>query len=173
MRVLIDMDDVIADTLEYTITCLGHMGIPVNRKDLSGRYLEDILNKEQIELMHSITSSPSFFKKIPLKTGCYDVLKRMQQAYDIRIVSNAFVFPNSMNDKYWWIKHKLDFIDDSQVVFCGKKSDIKGDVLIDDTPDNLLSYEGEKYIFSAPHNIMERRFCRVENWKDVENVFCN
>lgn len=165
------MDDVIADTLEYTIKCLSNIGIPVDRGELSGRYLENILNKEQIELMHGITSSPTFFKKIPIKTGCYEVLKQMQKRYDIRIVSNAFVFPNSMNAKFWWIKHKLDFIGDSQIIFCGEKTDIIGDILIDDTPKNLKDFKGNKYLFSALHNMGIDYYERVDSWEDIDGIF--
>ena len=62
MRILIDMDDVIADTLEYTITCLNEVGIFVDRNKLLGKYLEDILPKKEIDIMHNITGSEAFFR---------------------------------------------------------------------------------------------------------------
>ena len=171
MKILIDMDNVIADTLEYTITCLENNHIVFNREELNGKYLEDILTEQQISIMHNITSKTDFFKKIPLKPKCYEVMKMLNKEYEIRIVSCAFVFPKSMNAKLWWIRKNLDFIDLSQVIFCGCKSDIKGDILIDDIAENLQNFDGEKYIFSAPHNIDEKDYKRFESWDDVALLF--
>ena len=172
MRLLIDMDDVIADTLNYTITCLENNGVFVNRKELSGKYLEDILTKEQVKFMHKMTNSVSYFKRIPIKPNCYSVLKKLQKQYEIRIISCAFVFPHSMNAKYWWIHKYLDFISSRQIIFCGNKNDVYGDIMIDDNVYNLRDFIGEKYLFSAPHNITEKSYKRLDSWLDVEEKLC-
>lgn len=173
MRLLIDMDDVIADTLNYTITCLENNGVFVNRKELSGKYLEDILTKEQVDFMHKMTNSVSYFKRIPIKPNCYSVLKKLQGQYEIRIVSCAFVFPHSMNSKYWWLRKYLDFISSRQIIFCGNKNDVYGDIIIDDVVDNLQSFDGDKYLFSAPHNINASGFKRFDTWLDIEKQLCH
>ena len=170
MKILIDMDDVIADTLEYTITCLNEAGVFVDRNKLLGRYLEDILPKKEIDIMHDVTSAEFFFRNIPIKKDCYEVLRKINEKHDIRIVSCAFVFPQSMNSKFYWIKQNLDFIDARQIIFCGSKSDLMGDILIDDLAENLRGFNGEKLLFSAPHNVNIKEFHRLDSWRDVEKV---
>lgn len=162
------MDDVIADTLEYTIACLNKAGISVDRAKLVGHFLEDILSIEEIDIMHNITGSTDFFRNIPIKKDCYEVMKKMNERHDLRVVSCAFVFPQSMNSKFWWLKQNLDFIDAKQIIFCGNKSDLKGDVLIDDLAENLDIFEGEKLLFSAPHNHDISKYTRIYSWADID-----
>lgn len=172
MRLLIDMDDVIADTLNYTIACLESNGILIKKKELAGKELEDILTKEQVDFMRKMTNSISYFKRIPIKPNCYAVLKELQKQYEIRVVSCAFVFPNSMNAKLWWLRKNLDFISLNEIIFCGNKGDVKGDVIIDDRIENLQSFYGKKYLFSAPHNVNERGYKRLNSWIEVKEELC-
>ena len=164
------MDDVIVDTLEYTIACLNEVNVFVDRTMLAGKFLEDILSNEEIELMHRITGTANFFKNIPIKKDCYDVLKKMNIRHDIRVVSCAFVFPKSMNSKFEWLRKNLDFVDAKQIIFCGSKSDLTGDVLIDDIAENLNNFKGEKYLFSAPHNFGVDRYKRLNSWADIDRI---
>ena len=166
------MDDVIADTLNYTITCLENNGVFVNRKELSGKYLEDILTKEQVDFMHKMTNATSYFKRIPIKHDCYPVLKKLQKQYEIRVVSCAFAFPNSMNAKFWWLKKHLDFLSLNEIVFCGDKADIKGDIMIDDRIENLQQFSGKKYLYTAPHNEGLILYKRFNSWIDIQKEFC-
>ncbi len=172
MRLLIDMDDVIADTLNYTIACLESNNIIIDRKELAGKELEDILTKEQVDFMHKMTDSVSYFKRIPIKPNCYAVLKELHKRYEIRVVSCAFAFPNSMNAKLGWLKKHLDFISLNEIIFCGCKADIKGDIMIDDRTENLQKFSGRKYLYTAPHNKGINRYKRFNSWIDIQNEFC-
>ena len=39
--------------------------------------------------------------------------------------------------------------------------------MIDDRIRNLEQFEGRCILFSAPHNLNEKRFVRVNNWQEV------
>jgi len=56
-------------------------------------------------------------------------------------------------------------------VFCGDKSIINADYLVDDTPRNLSRFNGEGILFSAHHNVYETRFRRVDSWGEIGELF--
>jgi 5'(3')-deoxyribonucleotidase len=56
-------------------------------------------------------------------------------------------------------------------VFCGDKSIIAADYLIDDNVRHLSKFGGEGIIYTAPHNVREMRFRRVSSWEDVRKMF--
>ena len=53
-------------------------------------------------------------------------------------------------------------------MFCGDKSILRAEYLIDDMPRYLRAFDGQGILFSAPHNVGETGFPRVENWLEVE-----
>jgi 5'-nucleotidase len=56
-------------------------------------------------------------------------------------------------------------------VFCGSKRIVHGDYMIDDLVHNLEHFTGEKFIFTAPHNIHLNHYSRLNNWKEVGERF--
>jgi 5'(3')-deoxyribonucleotidase len=48
---------------------------------------------------------------------------------------------------------------------------LRADYLIDDLPRNLLRFEGQGILYSAPHNLAATGFVRVHNWQDVAAYF--
>ena len=47
------------------------------------------------------------------------------------------VVPNSLGPKYRWLQRHFSFIPPTHYVFCGTKSILRADYLIDDQPRNL------------------------------------
>jgi 5'(3')-deoxyribonucleotidase len=43
--------------------------------------------------------------------------------------------------------------------------------MIDDDPKHFQKFGGEGIVYTAPHNIHETRFRRVDNWDDVREMF--
>jgi 5'(3')-deoxyribonucleotidase len=81
-------------------------------------------------------------------------------------------FPYSLNEKYDWMKENFSFISWHNIVFCGDKSIIKADYMIDDRLKNLKNFEGKAIVFTAPHNLRDEYepFTRANNWKEVEKL---
>ncbi len=115
---------------------------------------------------------PGFFRTMPVMTGSQQVLKRLNDKYEIIVTSMATEFPVSLTDKQLWLCDHFPFISWRQVVFCGRKELIKGDLMIDDHFKNLDFFEGETLLFSQPHNIniTETKHKRVDSWSDIEKV---
>ena len=48
---------------------------------------------------------------------------------------------------------------------------LRADYLIDDLPRNLERFEGAGLLYTAPHNLTETSYTRVNNWQEVADFF--
>jgi 5'(3')-deoxyribonucleotidase len=69
------------------------------------------------------------------------------------------------------VSRHFPFIAPSRIVFCGDKSIIDADYLIDDQPRHFARFKGRALLFSAPHNAADTRYERVGSWADVRMRF--
>ena len=79
--------------------------------------------------------------------------------------------PTSFTAKYEWLGRHFPFIPASHIVFCGDKSILQADYLIDDNPRQLKRFGGEGILYDAHHNVHATGFRRVKNWLEVEELF--
>jgi len=168
-QVLVDMDGVLADVYSQFITLeYRESGIRLKTEDLYGR-LEELVFPSFEKHVNSI----GFFRTVPLITDCIEGLKYLNDKYKVLIVSSATEFPSSLNDKRFWLSEYFPFISWTQMIFCGSKESIKGDIMIDDHPKNLSKFEGKRVLFTQPHNvhIHDNSYHRVSNWRDIMNIF--
>jgi 5'(3')-deoxyribonucleotidase len=103
--------------------------------------------------------------------GAQTVLEQLSARFDIFIATQAMSVPNSLGSKYRWLQRHFPFISPRQYIFCGDKSILRADYLIDDLPKNLLRFEGQGLLYSAPHNLAATGFLRVDNWQQVADYF--
>ena len=85
--------------------------------------------------------------------GAVEAVKKLQQTYDVYVVSAAMEFPNSLIEKRNWLKKHFPFIDWRNIILCGSKHIINTDYMIDDHPKNLDPFKGETLLFEAFHNM--------------------
>lgn len=171
-RVAIDMDEVLADTLaEYIARYNRDHGEAVTKADLDGKWLRDIVSIDRHERLEGYLRSEDFFEDLPVIADSQRVLELMAQQYEVYIATSAMEFPNSFGPKYRWLRRHFAFLDPRHFVFCGDKSILKADYLIDDQPRNLRAFAGRGILFSAPHNLGASEFTRVENWEQVGELF--
>ena len=87
--------------------------------------------------------------------------------FDVYIVSAAIEFPQSLTEKLEWLQEHFPFISWQQIVFCGDKSIIGTDYMIDDHVKNLDCCKGKPMLFTSPHNVHIKNHKRVNNWTEV------
>jgi 5'(3')-deoxyribonucleotidase len=100
-----------------------------------------------------------------------EVIQALMQRYDVYITTAAMEYPTSFTDKFEWLRDHFPFIPWTNIVFCGDKSIIAADYLLDDTVRHFKQFRGEGIIFTAPHNINEQGYRRVHNWLEVRELF--
>ena len=170
-RLLIDMDHVMADiTSQYIKWYKDATGTKLKRSDLLGK--PEDLAFPQPQLIRDFLHKPGFFRSAAVMPGSPEVIKELNEFYDLFVVSAAMEFPQSLIEKYEWLSEHFPFINWQQIVFCGTKKAITGDFMIDDHFNNLGNFNGEKILFTATHNINIhiKGYTRVNSWADVKNL---
>ena len=171
-RIAIDMDEVLADTLaQFLAEYNREFGDSISKAHLSARKLAEIIPADRRARLRHYALSPGFFRQIPLMPGSGEVFADLRERYEVFIATAAMEFPSSFNEKYAWIKAHFPDFPDSHIVFCGDKSVIAADFLIDDSPRHFDRFAGQGFLFTAPHNRAETRYPRLHDWVDVRRQF--
>jgi 5'-nucleotidase len=167
-RILVDMDGVLADVY--------HRFFELHEKDFGNKLsIEEIAGLKEAEAFPNQlkwVNSPGFFRSIPVMAGSQTGLKRLNDHYEVVVVSMATEFPKSLTDKQLWLNEHFPFITWRQIVFCGTKDIIQADIMIDDHLKNLDNFMGETIIYTQPHNlnITNRNHRRVNSWAEIEKL---
>ena len=168
------MDEVIADPMGEMIGWYKKQyGQDVDwDKMLVGSWLKGFPEEHQGLVMERL-KGPGFFRHLPVMEDAVEVLRELNERYEVFIVSAAMEFPNSLKDKYDWLQEHFPFIGWQQIAFCGSKKPIAGDYMIDDHLKNLDNFNGNKLLFTAPHNINITGYTRVNDWEEVRKLLLN
>ncbi|HYC86092.1 MAG TPA: 5'-3'-deoxyribonucleotidase [Chryseosolibacter sp.] len=170
-RLIVDMDDVITDaTGQFIRWYEKEFGVRVERSVLNGKD-EGEGFPEHHHILRQFPFRENFFRTMMLNEGSREVLQELNKKYELFIVSAAMEFPQSLSEKLAWLNEHLPFLTWKQIVFCGSKAIVHGDFMIDDLPHNLARFNGEKFIFSAPHNLHVNQYNRLANWREVGERF--
>ena len=171
-RLCVDMDDVMADTLgEYLRRYNQIFDEAVTPEDLVGIALWEVAPPDRQKLLYEIFQAEDFFEDLAVIPGAQQVLESLSARFEIFIATQAMAVPNSLGPKFRWLQRHFPFIPPTHYVFCGDKSILRADYLIDDQPKNILRFEGQGLLYSAPHNLAATGFVRVHNWEEVAQYF--
>ena len=166
-QILVDMDGVLADVVSQYIALEGKStGRIIRMEDLRGK-----LESEIPSFMDHVMS-PNFFRTAPLMLDSIEGLRFLNDRFKVLIVSSATEFPLSLTEKQAWLNEYFPFISWQQMIFCGKKDSIKGDIMIDDHPKNLNFFDGKRVMFAQPHNALLNvdDAIRVSGWKEIMEI---
>jgi 5'-nucleotidase len=170
-RVIIDMDEVIADPMGAMITWYEkEYQLPIDHTKMKGSWLLGFPEQHH-KLIRERLHEPGFFRNLPVMKDSADVLKEMNDRYEIFIVSAATEFPNSLKDKLDWLLEHFPFFNWKQLVLCGEKRMVYGDYMIDDHVRHLQHFNGKPYLFTATHNLDVTGYDRLNNWQEAAKVF--
>jgi 5'(3')-deoxyribonucleotidase len=173
-RICVDMDEVMADTLaEHLRRYNQAFDESVTVEELSGKALWEVTPLDRQKELRAFLDAEDFFEDLPLMPGAQEVLKQLSSRFDIFIATQAMAVPNSLGPKYRWLQRHFSFIPPTHYVFCGDKGILKADYLIDDLPRNLLRFEGQGLLYTAPHNHNSAGFVRVNDWQEVSEYFAS
>lgn len=172
LRICVDMDEVMADTLsEHLRRYNQHFDEALRPDDLAGRPLWQITPLDRQQQLRAFLDAEDFFEDLPLIPDAQQVLMELSERFEVFIATQAMAVPNSLGPKYRWLQRHFPFIPPTQYVFCGNKSVLRADYLIDDLPKNLERFLGQGLLYTAPHNLSAAGFVRVNNWREVADYF--
>ncbi|WP_260703188.1 5' nucleotidase, NT5C type [Edaphobacter flagellatus] len=171
-RIAIDMDEVMADALgEHLLRYNRDHEDQLTLADLQGKKLWEVVSADRHETLYGYLQSEDFFENLAVMPESQRVIKRLQQNYEVFIATAAMEVPASFAQKFRWLAKYFPTISPANIVYCGDKSILNADFLIDDNPRQLRRFKGEGILFTSPHNIDVKGYRRVNDWLDVEKLF--
>jgi 5'(3')-deoxyribonucleotidase len=171
-RIAVDMDEVIADTLgEHIRRYNNDFGASVRKSDLDGKWLREAVPEEHHAQLRAYMDEPGFFGELEVLPDAQRVLERLSRDHEVFIASAAMEVPMSFAAKFRWMERHFPFIAPSHMVFCGDKSILLADFLIDDNPRQLRAFRGQGLLFASPHNLYATEWPRMEGWLQIEQFF--
>ena len=171
-RICVDMDEVMADTLaEHLRRYNQAFEEEITPDDLAGKGLWEVAPLDRQTELRAFLDAEDFFEDLALMHGAQQVLQGLSARFEVFIATQAMSVPNSLGPKYRWLQRHFSFIPPTHYVFCGDKSILRADFLIDDLPRNLERFQGQGILFTAPHNLTATGFVRVKDWQQVSAYF--
>lgn len=167
-RIAVDMDGVLADCFEQFVKYdFADTGMRKTRAEGAGKTDEELFAKAR-----TFVYQPGFFRDMPVIANSQEILYKLNEKFEIFIVSAATEFPQSLPEKQAWLSEHFPFIQWQQIVFCGFKTIVQADIMIDDHFKNLNHFKGKTILYTQPHNELadEGRHTRVHTWKDIEQL---
>lgn len=138
--IICDMDSIIVDLLNPWIAWYNswwHDNLSVDK--MTGYHIEEFIKPECGNRIYEPFGYPGWYENLPPLAGAYDGLKYLyDKGHDI-VIATA-VAGRTADAKYDWLKRCAPFIKKKNVLIGSRKELIKGDVFIDDSPDNIRNY---------------------------------
>lgn len=172
LRICVDMDEVMADTLSEHLRRYNEaFDEKIEARELRGKALWDVVGNDRQQQLRAFLDAEDFFADLDVMPDATEVLQDLAGRFEVFIATQAMSVPNSFGPKYRWLQRHFPFMPPTHYVFCGDKSILRADYLIDDMPRNLLRFQGTGLLYSAPHNATAEGFIRVANWREVAAYF--
>ncbi len=170
-RIAVDMDEVLADFSTELIRRVNKKyELNITKSDVLGTPLHT-LYPELTDDIFEIVNTDSFFRNLPVIKDSQEVLEELSHHYQIIVATAAMLSPNSFTAKYDWLREHFPFLNPNFFVFCGDKSTIKADYLIDDHIYQLNTFGDRGIMFTSPHNVNEPYDLRMDNWQELRTYF--
>ena len=172
LRICVDMDEVMADTLSEHLRRYNEaFDENLETADLWGKGLWDVVADDRQTQLRAFLDADDFFADLSVMPDAPEVMHDLATRFEVFVATQAMTVPSSFGPKYRWLQRHFPFLPPTHFVFCGDKSILRADYLIDDMPRNLLRFEGTGILYSAPHNLAAEAFTRVANWQEGAAYF--
>lgn len=178
MRILVDMDGVIADWgAEYgrQLSILGEEADNIPRhRDQRSFNLDAGRTKREQQLIAIAMNDSEFYRNLAPIPGAKTALKAALKAgHDVRIVTSPWVSnPTCASDKLNWVVRYYGAHWGQRVIITTDKTLVRGDVLIDDKPEVTGSDDPtwEHILFDQPYNREVENKRRITRWTELEEM---
>ena len=170
--IVVDMDEVLADTLGGQLSRYNReFKERLSTDDLHGWSIWEAVPATRVPDLERHLAADDFYPGLAVFPNSQIVMERLQHRYELYIATAVMEYPRSFQGKYEWIRKYFPFIQPSHIVFCGHKGILSGEYLIDDNSFQLSQFTGTKILYSSPANCRRTDFRRVNNWIEIERLF--
>ncbi|PWK11334.1 5' nucleotidase, NT5C type [Tumebacillus permanentifrigoris] len=168
---LIDMDSVICDLMtEWHRRYNEQYDDDLCVAKLQCWQTEKYVKPECGMKVYDFLDEPGLFLNLLPLPDAVEVLERLSHAYEILLVTSSRT--HAYTEKEQWVERRLPFIGKHNLIFAHRKEMIRGDLLFDDAPHNLLSFQSsgrEVVAMDYPYN-RAVSVPRVSSWLEFETL---
>jgi len=170
MRILLDMDGVVADFLGLLLKQYNHLtGENVKRQDIRhvrvGKSVKDPMT------IRKLIESTGFIRNLDPLPGAIDgVNSLVKGGHDVVFVSNGTNCETSGHEKRDWLKYHFNKTwDIVPLVLTYHKYLVRGDCLVDDNPKHLrnLDKSTTPLLWNHPYNANVQDYIRIYDWSNL------
>ncbi len=166
---LIDMDSVICDLMSEWHRRYNHdYDDNLSVEKLECWRSEDYVKNECGDKIYEYLDQPGLFLQLKPLPHAIEVLERLSSMYDVMIVTSSRTY--AYTEKEQWVEKHLPFIGKRNLIFSHRKEMIRGDLLFDDAPHNLIAFKNSGRMAIAM-NYRYNQYVdvpRVNNWLEFE-----
>lgn len=174
LTILFDADDVVEDCTRTWVSLINE------RYGTNTRYEElrdwDVslgfptLTREQV---YAIVAEDDIWHRISPLPGCKRILQKLyDQGHELYMVTATDY--RSCRTKVEVLLDMFPFLNWQHIILAHNKQMIRGDILIDDGPHNLVGGHYNKLLFDQPHNRdfdeKAEGIRRVYSWEEIEKA---
>ncbi|WP_175908255.1 5' nucleotidase, NT5C type [Burkholderia seminalis] len=172
IRIAVDMDEVIADAFSAQLAWYqATHHYTLSRMACIGKPLSALVSPAHAEMMKALLVDGRFFETLPVMPGAERALRALSARFELFVTTAAMEYPNSCEYKFRWLRRHLPFIEPSNIVFCGDKSIVRADYLVDDNVRHFRRFSGQGLLFDAPHNAGVDWQPRITDWDAALRYF--
>lgn len=171
LTILTDADDVIENLLDCWVAMLNNrFGTSTSPEDVTDWNVSlafPTLTKEQV---YGVLADDELWHMIEPIPGAQETLQKLyDEGHNIYIVTASDY--RTCKAKFDRILPLFPWLDWNHVIITNNKQMVKGDILIDDGPHNLVDGDYMKLLFDRPHNrsfdARANGVIRVETWEEI------
>lgn len=176
MRILVDMDGVLADFERgfldrWRAAYPDHPFVPLHERRTF--YLIEDYPPALAPAVREICCAATFFRDLPPIIGGLEAVQAMlRSGMEVFLCSSPLSdYRNCVVEKYDWVVRHLGIEWSKRLVLTKDKTIIAGDVLIDDRPSlhGIATPAWEHVLYDQPYNrdVTSKRRLTWENWREV------
>ena len=174
MTILFDADDTVENLLNCWIGMLNEKyGTKVSVEDVTdwnvGLFFPT-LTREQV---YSVLHDDELWKRLEPIPGSVEVLQKLyDEGHQLYMVTATNY--HTCKTKVERLLELFPFLDWDHIIITSNKQMVKGDILIDDGPHNLVDGEYFKILFDRPHNrsfdAAAHQMLRATTWEEIDQA---
>ncbi|MBI4148301.1 5'-3'-deoxyribonucleotidase [Candidatus Woesearchaeota archaeon] len=174
MRVLVDMDGVLADFEQgvYNALCDQYSHIPhIPLEQRTTFHVKAQYPPEHQSTVEAIYVAKGFYANLSPVAGSLEALTQLREQHDIFICTSPLLKnKHCIPEKYEWVEKHLgrEWLD--RVVITKDKTLVLADILVDDNPtiEGCEKPTWEHILYDQPYNrSVDKRRLTWRNWRDV------
>lgn len=177
MTILFDADDVAENLCDCWIAALNERyGTSVTLEDVQEWDMTVAFPTLSRDQVFGVLHDSDFWKRLSPIEGAVEALTELQNEGHTLYMVTASDY-RTCSAKIDHLLRLFPFLDESHIIISSNKQMIRGDILIDDAPHNLVGGEYFKILFDRPHN---RKFkeqdhgvIRLKTWGEILTVIKN